>query len=139
MNIKLLPCPFCGKDAEFQPYKNNGLTLKCKTFNCVSRSQRVLRYSLEWLQDKMNEQWNTRQQLARQPSLQAQINTLNDAITEDKILVAYTKQLESSNNELVEALREISQVNHSSAKCNDIAKNALQSYEAKPINESKLK
>jgi hypothetical protein len=57
---ELLPCPFCGNEAEFKPYKRDGLTLKCKSFGCVQFNQRTLRFSLDWLQGKMTEHWNSR-------------------------------------------------------------------------------
>ncbi|MBH1873517.1 hypothetical protein I5W30_04620 [Stenotrophomonas maltophilia] len=63
----LLPCPFCGNGAEFVPYKNNGLTLKCKSMGCIQRHQRTLRYGIEWLRTSMTEHWNTRS-LAALPS-----------------------------------------------------------------------
>ncbi|PJL44701.1 hypothetical protein [Stenotrophomonas maltophilia] len=63
----LLPCPFCGNGAEFVPYKNNGLTLKCKSMGCIQRHQRTLRYGIEWLRTSMTEHWNTRT-LAAPPS-----------------------------------------------------------------------
>jgi len=63
----LLPCPFCGNGAEFVPYKNNGLTLKCKSMGCIQRHQRTLRYGIEWLRTSMTEHWNARA-LAAQPS-----------------------------------------------------------------------
>lgn len=63
----LLPCPFCGNDAEFVPYKNNGLTLKCKSMGCIQRHQRTLRYGIDWLRTSMAEHWNARA-LSAQPS-----------------------------------------------------------------------
>lgn len=63
----LLPCPFCGNDAEFVPYKNNGLTLKCKSMGCIQRHQRTLRYGIDWLRTSMTEHWNARVLSAQQP------------------------------------------------------------------------
>ena len=56
----LKPCPFCGNEAEFKPYKRDGLTLKCMTLGCVQFNQRTMRYSLDWLRGKMIEGWNRR-------------------------------------------------------------------------------
>lgn len=56
----LLPCPFCGGEGEFKPYKRDGLTLKCKSLGCVRFDQRTMRYDLDWLRGKMIESWNTR-------------------------------------------------------------------------------
>ncbi|MBO3002273.1 Lar family restriction alleviation protein [Stenotrophomonas maltophilia] len=64
---ELLPCPFCGNVAEFVPYKDNGLTLKCKSMGCIQRNQRTLRYGIDWLRTSMAEHWNTRA-LSAQPS-----------------------------------------------------------------------
>ncbi|WP_423176287.1 MULTISPECIES: hypothetical protein [unclassified Stenotrophomonas maltophilia group] len=64
---ELLPCPFCGNGAEFVPYKDNGLTLKCKSMGCIQRNQRTLRYGIDWLRTSMAEHWNTRARSA-QPS-----------------------------------------------------------------------
>lgn len=63
----LLPCPFCGNSAEFVPYKNNGLTVKCKSMGCIQRHQRTLRYGIEWLRTSMTEHWNARALASRQP------------------------------------------------------------------------
>jgi len=64
---ELLPCPFCGNSAEFVPYKDNGLTLKCTSMGCVQRNQRTLRYGIDWLRTSMTEHWNARA-LSAQPS-----------------------------------------------------------------------
>ncbi|WP_242876575.1 Lar family restriction alleviation protein [Stenotrophomonas maltophilia] len=64
---ELLPCPFCGNGAEFVPYKDNGLTLRCKSMGCIQRNQRTLRYGIDWLRTSMAEHWNTRA-LSAQPS-----------------------------------------------------------------------
>lgn len=78
----LLPCPFCGNGAEFVPYKNNGLTLKCKSMGCIQRHQRTLRYGIEWLRTSMTEHWNGRA-LSAQPSPGGQGDALvTDAMVE---------------------------------------------------------
>ncbi|WP_242890180.1 hypothetical protein [Stenotrophomonas maltophilia] len=76
----LLPCPLCGNDAEFVPYKNNGLTLKCKSMGCIQRHQCTLRYGIEWLRTSMTEHWNTRA-LSSQPSPGGQGDALHDAVS----------------------------------------------------------
>lgn len=63
--MTLLPCPFCGGNAKFEPYKRDGLTLKCESLGCVKFSQRTLRQSIEWLQGKMADSWNTRLRLTQ--------------------------------------------------------------------------
>ncbi|AWB79598.1 TPA: Lar family restriction alleviation protein [Stenotrophomonas maltophilia] len=77
---ELLPCPFCGNSAEFVPYKDNGLTLKCKSMGCIQRNQRTLRYGIDWLRTSMAEHWNTRA-LSAQPSPAGQ----GDANTIEKL------------------------------------------------------
>jgi len=55
----LLPCPFCGGEPQLKQTGKDKLTLKC--LRCLVRfEQRVLRFSLEWLEDKMVENWNKR-------------------------------------------------------------------------------
>ncbi len=87
----LLPCPFCGNDAEFVPYKNNGLTLKCKSMGCIQRHQRTLRYGIDWLRTSMTEHWNTRA-LSSQPSPGGQ----GDAL---ELLEAYDQAVEELSTE----------------------------------------
>lgn len=86
----LLPCPFCGNNVEFVPYKNNGLTVKCKSMGCIQRHQRTLRYGIEWLRASMTEHWNARALAARQPGAQVPVaevsgETFNDDGTSDII------------------------------------------------------
>ncbi len=75
----LLPCPLCGNDAEFVPYKDNGLTLKCKSMGCIQRNQRTLRYGIDWLRTSMAEHWNTRA-LSAQPSPGGQDGLVQEAL-----------------------------------------------------------
>lgn len=81
---ELKPCPFCGNEAEFRPYKRDGLTLKCKSLGCVTFNQRTLRKSLEWLEGKMVEHWNARSlpptDAPRVRELQAKYNELLFAV-----------------------------------------------------------
>lgn len=56
---ELKSCPFCGGAAEIIPCKRNGLKIRC-TKCLISKTQRVLRYTLEWLESKMVEDWNKR-------------------------------------------------------------------------------
>jgi|GEM_PF-1531965 len=87
----LLPCPFCGNDAEFVPYKNNGLTLKCKSMGCIQRHQRTLRYGIDWLRTSMTEHWNARV-LSAQPTPGGQ----GDAL---ELLEAYDQAVEDLSTE----------------------------------------
>lgn len=56
----ILPCPFCGHDVEITPKGKNGIIIKCTNCIIVNYEQRSLRYSLEWLESKMIENFNTR-------------------------------------------------------------------------------
>ena len=59
----LKPCPFCGCDKiDIKKYCKNGLRIKCK--NCgINREQKALKFSLEFIEQKMVENWNTRIEL----------------------------------------------------------------------------
>ena len=59
----LKPCPFCGCDQiDLNQSCKNGLRIKCR--NCgINKEQKVLRFSLEFLEQKMVENWNTRIEL----------------------------------------------------------------------------
>ncbi len=59
MSQELKPCPFCGGNPAFQPHGKNGLVLRC-TVCFVKFERRVLRFSLDWLKEKMTDHWNNR-------------------------------------------------------------------------------
>lgn len=55
----LKPCPFCGGDAVIKQTGRLKITIRCQ--KCLmGLTQKVFRYSLEWLEDKVIEAWNTR-------------------------------------------------------------------------------
>lgn len=57
---QLKPCPFCGGEAEMHYWGKNGRILKCAS--CVVQwRQKVRSQSIEWLEKKLIENWNTRQ------------------------------------------------------------------------------
>ena len=56
---QLLPCPFCGGEAEIKPWGNDGLIVGC-TWCGIKREQKVLRRSIEWLRPLMIHGWNVR-------------------------------------------------------------------------------
>lgn len=58
-NQELLPCPFCGGEAEIKQIARNGLRIKCRSC-VVGKTQKVIKHSLEWLREKMITDWNTR-------------------------------------------------------------------------------
>jgi hypothetical protein len=64
---ELLPCPFCGSNnIEFRRYGRKGLQLECG--GCAVRMQQtVLRYSLDWLRERMIESWNKREPVRAVP------------------------------------------------------------------------
>lgn len=55
----LLPCPFCGSKAELKQTSKLKIRIRC-TKCLIGIEQKVLRLSIEWLEDKMIEMWNTR-------------------------------------------------------------------------------
>lgn len=56
---KLRPCPFCGSEAEITQTGKRQLRVRCN--GCyMGVEQKVLRYSLEWLREKLTENWNRR-------------------------------------------------------------------------------
>lgn len=55
----LLPCPFCGAQAELKQTGKLKIRVRC-TKCLIGIQQKVLRFSIEWLEDKMIEAWNTR-------------------------------------------------------------------------------
>jgi len=58
-NIKLKPCPFCGGEAGMFYYGSNGRIIKCK--KCfIQKRQKVLRKSVEWLENELIKDWNNR-------------------------------------------------------------------------------
>lgn len=57
--VELMNCPFCGGRSIIEQTGNKQLTIKC-TECTVQRTQKVLRYSLDWLRTTMISQWNTR-------------------------------------------------------------------------------
>lgn len=57
--LELKPCPFCGGEAKMTQIKSNGFMIKCDKCK-IQRRQKVLRYPIEWLEEKMIEDWNTR-------------------------------------------------------------------------------
>lgn len=56
---ELKPCPFCGGNAEINQNGRNGYTIECTKCH-ISKTQRVLRMSMEWLKLVMVENWNKR-------------------------------------------------------------------------------
>lgn len=57
---EIKPCPFCGCDnIELKQHCRNGWHIKCK--RClIGLKQKTLRYSMDWLRQKMIEGWNER-------------------------------------------------------------------------------
>jgi Lar family restriction alleviation protein len=58
--MDLKPCPFCGSTkVEVKRYRKDGLKIGCKSCGWYVK-QRVIKYSLDWLERKMIEHWNER-------------------------------------------------------------------------------
>lgn len=56
---EMLPCPFCGGEPEIKQTGINQMTVKCR--GClIGIEQGVLRFSFEWLREKLIEKWNKR-------------------------------------------------------------------------------
>jgi hypothetical protein len=60
-------CPFCGGEVEIKQTGKNELTIRC-TKCLTSKTQAVLRYSLDWLREKLIEGWNARAEPAIEQS-----------------------------------------------------------------------
>lgn len=58
MTEQLKPCPFCGETPEIYQIGLRKIEIKCKCG--ITRTQKVLRNTTEWLKNKMIERWNTR-------------------------------------------------------------------------------
>lgn len=56
---ELLPCPFCGSKAELK--QTGKLKIRVRCVNClIGIENKVIRFSIEWLEEKMIESWNAR-------------------------------------------------------------------------------
>jgi transcription elongation factor Elf1 len=59
-DLTLKPCPFCGnKDIQLVQIGDNGWRIGCKPCNIWCR-EKVKRFSLEWLKQRMIDFWNYR-------------------------------------------------------------------------------
>lgn len=56
---ELKPCPFCGGEVEIEQTGKNELRVRCKECH-MGLKQKVLRKSLEWLEETLRNSWNTR-------------------------------------------------------------------------------
>lgn len=56
---ELKPCPFCGGKPILTYYGPDGRLIKC-TKCLIQKRQKVLRFSIEWLEEKLIQDWNTR-------------------------------------------------------------------------------
>lgn len=61
---ELLPCPFCGGDSSINKISPKKVEIKC-TRCFVKRTQRCLRFSVDWLMGEMARKWNQRADLSR--------------------------------------------------------------------------
>lgn len=55
----LLPCPFCGGEAEIKQTGKNKMRIGC-TSCLMGLEQKVLRKTIEWLQMTLIKSWNNR-------------------------------------------------------------------------------
>lgn len=58
MNQELKECPFCGEKPEMYQKGTNTVVIKCKCG--ITKTQKVLRLSVDWLRASMTVDWNTR-------------------------------------------------------------------------------
>jgi len=64
--MELLPCPFCGGEAEVYRVgnahtKKRSVVVDCKTSGCtIKMTVGVIHQSLDWAEGKAIEKWNTR-------------------------------------------------------------------------------
>lgn len=62
----LLPCPFCGGEAQLKRVGNDhtkkrAVHIGCSTFGCtIEMRVAAIRYGHDWCEDKAREKWNTR-------------------------------------------------------------------------------
>lgn len=56
---KPLPCPFCGHEAEVEQTGLKKMRIRCKECH-IGLEQKVLRFSLEWLKERLIKSWNKR-------------------------------------------------------------------------------
>jgi hypothetical protein len=76
---ELLPCPLCGSEAiELRQFCRNGFEIRCKSCALKLR-QKVLRYTMDWLEQKIVERWNGRAN-ANEIAPSASTNISRDAI-----------------------------------------------------------
>ena len=103
--IRLLPCPFCGGEAEFHrtPIKTNGgwcdsVVVRCK--ECEARTNRILydkkKYDIDGEYDEAAKAWNTRIPMEK----------IVEQLQEKSILVATSKEFwdNPQNREFVQRL-----------------------------------
>jgi endogenous inhibitor of DNA gyrase (YacG/DUF329 family) len=82
MTEELKSCPFCGGAADWFKSNRTMITVKCTKCG-AKRSQKVIRYDLEWLKNKCFEHWNTR---AESPKLSA-LRQENEQLKFDHIAI----------------------------------------------------
>lgn len=68
----LLPCPFCGAEAEMTQIGKDKVKIKC-TGCFVEKQSKVLRYTIDWLQSTMAMWWNKRVSIIEKTSTNEQV------------------------------------------------------------------
>ena len=107
--LKLLPCPFCGGEAEINQIgnmatKSRGFEVRCTAWGCSTKKRSmVIRRSLEDARTWAVERWN-----ARAPSDAALVEALEEqtlavkafmrAVDSGRVLVGTSNRLEAANN-----------------------------------------
>lgn len=58
-SVELKACPFCGGEAQMHYYGSKGRKIKCASC-LIQYKQRVIFKSVEWLEEELIKDWNTR-------------------------------------------------------------------------------
>ncbi len=87
-NNDLLPCPFCGGKAEIKQTGKLRMKVKCKSC-LMGLEQTVIRNTLEWLELKMIESWNSRVDKKEAISYSRMVEMLNEKANNELIGFKY--------------------------------------------------
>lgn len=100
--IELLPCPFCGGEAEVLKYGNDatrrqrsrktGMMAKCTTRGCgTQKFVGIITHSFEWAEGKVIELWNTRTEQTAE--LRAEVERLEKREKQYETLLSNTFEI----------------------------------------------
>lgn len=109
MNLvkRLLPCPFCGNEAEVRPYSNHGCQVQCK--QCGARiSGKALRQTIDWLRGNLIAAWNKRAsdalesagELPEEPAHIGILRGFGNLSTQERLSIEYIDTLRTAYSAL---------------------------------------